>query len=137
MPQARGLIILLLALALVGSATAWIKFQAAAGSAWLPWSLFLIVIPLVLAGSNGMGWGWAGMACVIYGTVGLALDIATVTSMIAMKDSDAGLLAVSGVSGCLNLSLIVLGGLAFVRSLQGVSPPGSRPPNPPFPSSTS
>jgi hypothetical protein len=84
-----------------------------------------------------MGWAWAAMACVVYGTIGLALDLATVTSILSERGGTGTLLALSGLSGLFNLLLIVFGGRAFVRALQGPTPPGSRPPNPPSPFSSS
>ncbi len=78
---------------------------------------------------------WAAMACVIYGTVGFALDVATAVQIIT-KDTDLfAPLMMSGISGFLNFVLIVLGGQAFLDGFQAPLPPGSRPPNPPPPAS--
>ena len=76
------------------------------------------------------------MACVIYGTVGLALDLATVTSILGGKDETSTLLFFSVMSGIVNFSLILFGGRAFFHSLQGTALPVSRPPSPPSPSSS-
>ena len=94
-------------------------------------------LPLCLAGALWREWTWAGMACVVYGTIGLALDLATVISILGGKGETDRMLALSAISGALNLSLIVFGGRAFWNALQGVRPPGSHPPNPPSPSSSS
>lgn len=101
---------------------------------FVPWDLFLIVIPPALIGLVWTKWNWPGMACVIYGTVGLALDLATLTGS---ADSQARFASLNWLSGCFNLLLIVAGWHAFVRSLWEPGPPKPLPPNPPVPSSTS
>ena len=100
------------------------------------WMLYLLGIPLMLAGLVWMGWSWTAMACVIYGTVGLALDLATVTSILGGKDETSTLLFFSVMSGIVNFLLILFGGRAFFHSLQGTALPVSRPPSPPSPSSS-
>ena len=44
------------------------------------------------------------MACVIYGTIGLALDLATVTSILGGHGGTDKMLALSGISGIVNFS---------------------------------
>jgi hypothetical protein len=100
------------------------------------WMLYLFGFPLMLAGLVWMGWSWTAMACVIYGTVGLALDLATVTSILGGKDVTSTLLFFSVMSGIVNFLLILFGGRAFFHSLQGTALPVSRPPSPPSPSSS-
>ena len=100
------------------------------------WMLYLLGFPLMLAGLVWMGWSWTAMACVIYGTVGLALDLATVTSILGGKDETSTLLFFSVMSGIVNFLLILFGGRAFFHSLQGTALPVSRPPSPPSPSSS-
>ena len=77
---------------------------------------------------------WAAMACVIYGTVGFALDVATAVQVITKDTASFASLTVSAISGFLNFVLILLGGQAFLDGFQAPSPPGSRPPSPPPPS---
>ncbi len=101
------------------------------------WLFLLVVLPLALGAVVWVGWTWTAMACVIYGTVGLALDLATVTSILGGKGGVVSILALSGISGAANLSLIVFGGRAFWSGLQGGPPPGPHPPNPPSPFSSS
>ncbi len=105
-------------------------------AARIAWGLFLILLPLILCGSVGMGWTWAAMACVIYGTIGLALDLATLTSILGGQGGTDTMLALSGISGGLNLLLIIFGGRAFWSGLQNSPPQGSRPPSPQSPSSS-
>ena len=75
------LIVLLAGLSLIGATTTQIV-PAATEAGRIGWVLYLLVFPLILAGFVWMGWIWTAMACVIYGTVGLALDLATVTSIL-------------------------------------------------------
>jgi hypothetical protein len=92
---------------------------------------FFILMPLALAVLIWFRLRWAAMVCVIYATVGLAMDIATIIQVLT-KDSELGIsLVANAVSGLFYLCLIVFGG----RSLLGVGPEPmpleSRPPNPP------
>ena len=99
--------------------------------------LYLLAFPLTLAGLVWMGWAWTAMVCVIYGTVGLALDLATVTSILGGKGEIETLFIFSAMSGIVNLLLTLFGGRAFLQSFQGTTLPVSRPPNPQSPSSSS
>lgn len=137
MLRARILTILLVGLCLIGIGTAQIMSPETSKAERLAWNLFLVLAPLLLTGLVWMEWSWTAMACVIYGTVGLALDLATLTSILAGKEGTDGMLPLSGLSGLLNLLLIVAGGYALVEALQGPPPPGSRPPSPPSPFSSS
>ncbi len=138
MPQQGHLLAVLAMQTLIGSATlSYVSEPAGTTMGWVAWGLFLAVIPVALTGLVWAGWAWTAMACVVYGTIGLALDLTTVAGILVGGHAVTGLLPLSAASGLSNLLLIVFGGLAFVRTLQAVSPPGSRPPNPPSPSSTS
>lgn len=103
----------------------------------ITWGIFLVLIPLTLCGMIWMGMTWAPMVCVIYGTIGLALDLATLTSILEERAGADSLLLLSGLSGTVNLLLIVFGGRAFWSCLQKSSPPEPLPPNPPPRSSSS
>lgn len=138
MRQSRALIFVLAGLCLIGIQTLRVMgISEMTPTARLTWSLFLILTPLALSGVVHKGWSWTGMACVIYGTVGLALDLATVAGVSGGTGGTDGLLLWSLLSGLFNLLLIVGGGRAFVQSLLGQPPPGSHPPSPPSPSSSS
>lgn len=92
---------------------------------------FFILIPLALAILIWLRFGWAAMACVIYATIGLALDIATIIQVLA-KDSEVGVsLIANGISGIFNFLLIVFGGRLFLDVGVGPMLLESRPPNPP------
>lgn len=97
------------------------------------WIVFLILIPLGLIGPVWMAWRWSAMACVVYGTIGLALDLATLVSIAPHLDEEMATAALSGFSGLANFFLILFGGRSFLQLPSEVSPPGSHPPNPPSP----
>jgi uncharacterized protein involved in response to NO len=93
---------------------------------------FLVLLPIGLGILVWKGFRWAAMACVMYGTVGLAMDVATAVQILT-KDPDVGLsLLISLVSGFLNFLLIVFGGRSFLDVGQAPLPRESRPPSPPF-----
>jgi len=100
------------------------------------WILYLLACPITLAGLVWIGWSWTAMACVIYGTVGLALDLATVTSILGGQGETGALFIFSVMSGTVNFLLILFSGRAFLHSFQGTALPESRPPSPPSPSSS-
>jgi len=98
------------------------------------WIGFLVLIPLGLGVLVWQKIRWSGMACVIYGTVGLALDLATAVQILT-KDSDVFRpILSSGISGLLNFLLTLFGGRSFLDVFRGPLPQESRPPNPPSPS---
>lgn len=137
MQQKTFLLIVLVGLTMIGAGTIQNAFPAdQTGAARTAWGLFLVLLPLALACALWMGWTWAAMACVVYGTIGLALDLATATSILGGHDGIDTMLAFSGMSGLLNLLLIIFGGLVFWNCLQGLSPRVSHPPSPPSPSSS-
>jgi hypothetical protein len=129
------LIGLLAGLCLIGASTTQL-IPAATDTGRIGWMLYLIACPVALAALIWMGWTWTAMACVIYGTVGLALDLATVTSILSGKSETGTLLLFSAMSGIVNFLLILFGGRAFLHSSLGTALPESRPPSPPSPSSS-
>jgi hypothetical protein len=100
------------------------------------WALFLYGLPLALIGCLLAGQRWALMAAVMYGTVGLALDISTIVQGLTKPDVPRMVTAMSGVTGALNFLLMVLGGKSFLDAMRAPSPPESPRPNPPSPSSS-
>jgi hypothetical protein len=99
------------------------------------WNGFLFAIPLALAAFLLTRARWALMAAVMYGTIGLALDISTVVQELTKANGHSAALMLSGLTGFLNFVLIVIGGRGFLDVLQPASPPAGRAPNPPSPSS--
>ena len=134
MPHRQILLVTLLAVTAVGIATLLLIMP---GALHLWWWLFLVLLPLGLASSIMMSWGWAAMACVAYGTIGLAIDLATVVSVLGGREGSGLTVALSVVSGSANFALIVCGGRAFWMILQEPGPRESHPPNPPSPSPSS
>jgi len=136
MQQTRTLVSLLVGLCLIGANTTHL-IPAANDAGRIGWMLYLIAIPAALAGLVWIGWTWTAMACVVYGTVGLALDLATITSILGGSGETGALFILSALSGVVNFLLILFGGRAFFHSSLGIALPGSRPPSPPSPSSSS
>ena len=102
------------------------------GSGLLVWSLFFFVIPLGLGVCLLAGARWALMAGVIYGTIGLALDISTIVQELTKGDGRTVIVVMSGVTGLLNLLLILIGGRGFLDVESNGKPPESPPPNLPL-----
>jgi hypothetical protein len=95
---------------------------------------FFILLPLAQAVLIGLGLRWAAMICVIYATVGLAMDVATIVQVLT-KDSEVGVSLIANIiSGLFNVLLIVFGGRLLLGADLGPMPRESHPPNPPFPS---
>jgi len=126
---------LLAGLCLIGTTTTQL-IPAATDAGRIGWMLYLIAFPIALAGLVWTGWTWTAMACVIYGTVGLALDLATVTSILVGQGETGALFLLSAMSGIVNFSLTLFGGRAFLHASLGTELPESRPPSPPSPSSS-
>jgi hypothetical protein len=126
---------LLAGLCLIGANTTQF-IPAATEAVRIGWMLYLIAFPIALAGFVWIGWTWTAMACVIYGTVGLALDLATVTSILGGQGDTGALFLFSAISGIVNFLLILFGGHAFFHSSLWTALPESRPPSPPSPSSS-
>jgi hypothetical protein len=100
----------------------------------LLWNGFLFGIPLILTGFLAAGARWAFMAGVMYGTIGLALDIATVVQGLTNPDAQRGVLRIlwaSGITGLLNGLLILIGGRGLLDVGPSGTPPGGPPPSPP------
>jgi len=138
MPHRQILLVTLLTVTAVGIATLLlILTPVMPGALHLSWWLFLVLLPLGLASAIMMSWGWAAMACVAYGTIGLAIDLATVVSVLGGREGSGLTVALSVFSGSANFALIVCGGRALWMILQEPGPRESRPPNPPSPSPSS
>jgi len=123
MPHRHVLLVTLLTLATAGGATLLLAPPlTTAETLHFAWWFFLVVLPLVLASVLLMGWAWAAMACVVYGTIGLALDLATAVSMLAGHERSVLTLALTVVSGSANFAMIVFGGREFWTALQRPRP---------------
>jgi len=95
---------------------------------------FFILVPLALAIFIWLKFRWAAMICVMYATVGLAMDIATLV-LTLKQDSVSNVSVVNNaVSGFLYFLLILFGGWSFLDVSQEPTPPESRLPNPLSPS---
>src|SRR5262245_14508367 len=126
---------LLVGLCLVGANTTQL-IPAATDEGRIGWMVYLIACAATLAGLVWFGWAWTAMVCVFYGTIGLALDLSTVTSILSGQGETGILFLFSVMSGIVNFLLIVFGGRAVFHSSLGAALPVSRPPSPPSPSSS-
>lgn len=134
MPHGNVLVVTLLTLASVGAATLLLVVRPAAhATAHAAWWLFLVLLPVSLIVMVLTGKAWAAMVCVAYGTIGLALDVATVVSIVGGPEGSDLTLWLSIVSGSANFLLIASAGRAFWAALEGRQPPEFRPPSPPSP----
>ena len=131
-----GLMISLIGLTAVGMASLFLVGQPSQTEPSHFLVGFLIGIPVFLLVAVRLGFRWATMASVIYGTVGLALDLSTIVQLITKDQPTVAALTANGLSGVLNFLVIAFGGRAFLDVTQAPPPPGSRPPNPPFPASS-
>jgi len=135
MPYRFHLAIVLAGLGLIGLGTLLLTHSPAASAPTkVTWTVYLVLLPIGLIGPVWMAWRWSAMACVVYGTIGLALDLATLVSIATHPDGEMLPVALSSLSGFANFFLIVLGGRSFLHLSLALSPPGSRPPNLPPPS---
>lgn len=98
------------------------------------WNTFLFGIPILLIGALLARQRWALMAAVIYGTVGLALDISTLVYVLAHEADGRSYSQAVGLSGLLNVLLIAFGGKGFLSVIDSGTLPKGRPPSHPSPS---
>src|SRR5215510_970676 len=104
------LLLLLAALSIVGLTTILgASSPELSTAAQFGWGLFLMFLPLFLASALWREWTWAAMACVVYGTIGLALDLATVISILGGQRGTTRLLALSAPRPLLDCRLSVFG----------------------------
>jgi hypothetical protein len=100
-----------------------------------PWRIgFFILLPLGLAVLIWLRFRWVAMVCVIYATVGLAMDLATIVQVPTEELNTIHSLITSGISGLFNFLVIVFGGRWLLAVSQEQMPPKSRSPSPPSPS---
>ena len=100
------------------------------------WLLFLYGLPLALIGCLLAQQRWALMAAVMYGTVGLALDVSTIVQGLTKPDVPQTILITSVITAALNFLVIVFGGKSFLDVMNASSPPEFPRPNPPSPFSS-
>jgi hypothetical protein len=131
-----GVVIVLVTLVLISLVAALQRSGATdAHMSGVGWNGFLFAIPITLIAFLLARARWALMAAVMYGTIGLALDISTVVQELTRADGHSTVLMLSGLTGLLNFLLIVIGGRGFLDVLHPASPPADHAPNPRSPSS--
>jgi len=97
---------------------------------------FLVGTPILLMCLLFSSQSWVLMASVMYGTIGLALDIATLIQEATLAEVREAVVILQGLSGVLNFLLIACGGYAFLSATMVEPPVATRPPNPPSPFSS-
>ncbi len=127
----NALLVVLSGLIAVGMGSVW-KGEIADTVPTLTWWLgFLVFLPTGLAILVWLRLRWVAMACVVYATVGLALDLATIVQILTADEEMASVLGHSLTSGFLNFLLIIFGGRSFLDLRSAPQRPEFRPPNPP------
>ena len=129
---------LLLALAVVSGI--WqITFPVDAATpqapSWL-WIGFLIGMPILLMALISLHLRWMAMAVVMYGTIGLALDIATLVQEMSRPKGGALMVGTGLLSGAINFLLIVCGGQGVLTGMSGEQLGVTHRPNPRSPFSS-
>ncbi len=84
------------------------------------WNTFQYGMPILIGGMCLTGKRWAFMTAVIYGTIGLALDIATLAQSVTGKPESTEFILVIMTTGLLNLILIIFGGKCLLFTKESV-----------------
>ena len=74
------------------------------------WNAFQYGLPLLMGAVCLTGKRWGVMAAVIYATIGLSLDLATLVQSITTGSDSTGFIVVMLTTSLLNFSLIAFGG---------------------------
>ena len=74
------------------------------------WNAFQYGLPLLMGAVCLTGKRWGVMAAVIYATIGLSLDLATLVQSITTGSDSTGFIVVILTTSLLNFSLIAFGG---------------------------
>lgn len=132
------MVFLLIALVITAglSRSLWEREVSASLMGRVVWDGFLFGLPLILAGCLLASARWAFMAGVIYGTIGLALDISTIVQDLTHSSPQQAVALMSGMTGLLNFLLILFGGRGFLHVGSAGKPQAGPPPSPRFPSAT-
>jgi hypothetical protein len=97
----------------------------------LVWYGFLLGVPAALAGFVLAGHRWALFVTAMYGTVELALDLATVLQELTRASGDPLILSACAASSVMTAAVIVIAGRGFLAAMLGGKPRVSPPPNRP------
>lgn len=79
------------------------------------WNTFQYGMPLLIGAMCLTGQRWAFMTAVIFGTIGLALDIATLAQNITDGKDQVEFLLIISTTAVLNVLLIVIGGRGILQ----------------------
>ncbi|WP_447980188.1 hypothetical protein [Candidatus Nitrospira bockiana] len=100
------------------------------------WLVFLFAAPFALAGLALLNVRWSLIGGVIYGTIGLALDISTIVQELSQAGDYTQRFWFSAVTGFVNTLVIMVAGHGFLDVGPTSSLRAAPPPNPRSPSST-
>ena len=104
-------------------------------AAWV-WMGFLIGLPILLMALINFHLRGAAMVIVMYATIGLALDIATLVQEISRPKEGALIVGAGLLSGAINFLLVACAGQAVLGGKSGEQLRVTRRPNPPSPFSS-
>lgn len=98
---------------------------------------FLFGLPTLLVGGLVLfRQRWIVMAAVMYGTIALALDLATIVQEAAQPSPEPSILALTVASSLLNFLIMIFGGHCVLSASTVERPPRGPHPNPRFPASS-
>jgi len=80
------------------------------------WNTFQYGMPLLIGGMCLTGKRWTFMTAVIYGTIGLALDIATLAQSLIEGEDLVEFFIIISTTAVLNFLLIMIGGRKILQS---------------------
>ena len=80
------------------------------------WNTFQFGMPLLIGAMCLTGQRWAFMTAIIFGTIGLALDIATLAQSFVGGEGFVEFFIIISTTAVLNFLLIVLGGRAVLHT---------------------
>jgi hypothetical protein len=104
-------------------------------ASWV-WIGFLVGLPILLAALVHLHPRGAAMVIVMYATIGLALDIATLVQEVSRSEGGPLIVGAGLLSGTINFLLIVCGGQAVLGGKLAAELGVARRPNPPSPFSS-
>jgi len=82
------------------------------------WNAFQFWMPLLVGALCLTGKRWAFMTAVIYGTIGLALDISTAVQSVTNEFDSAAFIVVIFTTALLNFLLITFGGKGVLSEMK-------------------
>ena len=112
----RRVVLFLVGLFVVGAAGELLGDHPPSPSALraLVWHTYLYAVPTLLAGVVALRYRWAFMVAVMYGTIGCALDLSTITQELGQAGFSSTVLTLSLLDAALSVGLIITAGACFL-----------------------